>query len=91
MKDKVILVTGGSSGIGKATAIKMAGAGAKVILVARGEEKLIDYCKTIGLFRTNAKNVSATARLILQRHRGEVPRDRAALEAGHCLRLLSLR
>ena len=40
VKDKVVVVTGGSSGIGKATAIKLAGAGAKVILVARGEEKL---------------------------------------------------
>jgi NAD(P)-dependent dehydrogenase (short-subunit alcohol dehydrogenase family) len=40
--DKVIVVTGGSSGIGKATAIKLAGAGAKVILVARGEEKLVE-------------------------------------------------
>ena len=47
VKDKVILVTGGSSGIGKATAIKMAGAGAKVILVARGEEKLIETKKEI--------------------------------------------
>ncbi|MBK9674885.1 MAG: SDR family oxidoreductase [Betaproteobacteria bacterium] len=47
VKDKVIVVTGGSSGIGKATAIKMAGAGAKVILVARGEEKLIETKKEI--------------------------------------------
>ena len=42
VKDKVIVVTGASSGIGKATALKLAGAGAKVILVARGEEKLIE-------------------------------------------------
>ena len=42
VRDKVIVVTGGSSGIGKATAIKLAGAGAKVILVARGEEKLVE-------------------------------------------------
>jgi NAD(P)-dependent dehydrogenase (short-subunit alcohol dehydrogenase family) len=40
VKDKVIVVTGSSSGIGKATALKLAEAGAKVILVARGEEKL---------------------------------------------------
>ncbi len=35
-------MTGASSGIGKATAIKLAGAGARVILVARGEEKLVE-------------------------------------------------
>ena len=40
VKDKVVVVTGSSSGIGKATALKLAEAGAKVILVARGEEKL---------------------------------------------------
>jgi NAD(P)-dependent dehydrogenase (short-subunit alcohol dehydrogenase family) len=42
VKDKVVVVTGGSSGIGKATAIKLAAAGAKVMLVARGEEKLVE-------------------------------------------------
>ncbi len=42
VKGKVVVVTGGSSGIGKATAIKLASAGAKVMLVARGEEKLVE-------------------------------------------------
>jgi len=42
VRDKVIVVTGASSGIGKATALKLAEAGAKVILVARGEEKLLE-------------------------------------------------
>ena len=42
VKGKVVVVTGASSGIGKATALKLAGAGAKVILVARGEEKLVE-------------------------------------------------
>ena len=45
--DKVVVVTGASSGIGKATALKLAAAGAKVMLVARGEDKLIDTKKEI--------------------------------------------
>ncbi|WP_374353436.1 SDR family oxidoreductase, partial [Chitinimonas sp.] len=39
-KDKVVLITGGSSGIGQASAMKLAAAGAKVIIVARDLEKL---------------------------------------------------
>jgi endonuclease-3 len=50
-------------------------------IAALGEEKLADYIKTIGLYKTKAKNVLATARLLLERHDGEVPHDRAALEA----------
>lgn len=50
-------------------------------IVALGEEKLADYLKTIGLYRNKAKNVVATARLLLERHGGEVPHDRTALEA----------
>jgi endonuclease-3 len=50
-------------------------------LAALGAEKLADYIKTIGLYKTKAKNVAATARLLLERHGGEVPHDRAALEA----------
>ncbi|MBB5014880.1 SDR family oxidoreductase [Rehaibacterium terrae] len=41
VEGKVVLVTGGSSGIGKATAEKIAAAGAKTIIVARGEEELL--------------------------------------------------
>jgi NAD(P)-dependent dehydrogenase (short-subunit alcohol dehydrogenase family) len=47
VKDRVIVITGASSGIGRATAIKVAAAGARVILVARGEEKLIETKKEI--------------------------------------------
>jgi endonuclease III len=50
-------------------------------LVALGEERLADHIRTIGLYKTKAKNVVATARLLLERHGGEVPNERAALEA----------
>jgi NAD(P)-dependent dehydrogenase (short-subunit alcohol dehydrogenase family) len=40
VENKVVVITGGSSGIGKASAIKVAEAGAKVIIVARGEKEL---------------------------------------------------
>jgi endonuclease-3 len=50
-------------------------------IAALGEEGLIEYIQTIGLYRTKAKNVAALSRLLLERHGGEVPHDRAALEA----------
>ncbi len=50
-------------------------------LLALGEEGLADYIKTIGLYRTKAKNAIATCRLLIERHGGDVPRTREALEA----------
>jgi endonuclease-3 len=50
-------------------------------MVALGEAKLIDHIKTIGLFRTKAKNVIALSHLLLERHGGEVPRTHEELEA----------
>ena len=49
-------------------------------MIALGERKLIDHIKTIGLFRTKAKNVIALSHLLIERHGGEVPRDHAALQ-----------
>ena len=49
-------------------------------MVALGEARLKDYVKTIGLFNTKARNVIALSRLLIARHGGQVPRDRAALE-----------
>ena len=50
-------------------------------LLALGEEGLADYIKTIGLYRTKAKNTIATCKILLEQHGGEVPRTREALEA----------
>lgn len=47
VKGRVVVVTGASSGIGRATAIKLGEAGARVILVARGEEKLAETAHLI--------------------------------------------
>jgi endonuclease-3 len=49
-------------------------------MVALGEKKLAHYIKTIGLYRGKAKNVIALSKLLLEKHDGEVPRDREALE-----------
>ena len=50
-------------------------------MVAFGEDKLREAIKTIGLFRTKAKNVIALSKALIEQHAGEVPRDREALEA----------
>ena len=49
-------------------------------LLALGEQGIKPYIAHIGLFNTKASNVIATCRLLIERHRGEVPRERAALE-----------
>lgn len=50
-------------------------------LLALGQAGLKNYIKSIGLYNTKAINIINTCTLLLQRHNGEVPRDRAALEA----------
>ncbi len=45
-----------------------------------GESKLIEYIKTIGLFRNKAKNVIALSRQLIERFKGEIPTTREALE-----------
>ncbi len=46
-----------------------------------GQKGLERYVKSIGLYRTKAKNILATCRLLLEHHGGEVPCSREALEA----------
>jgi endonuclease-3 len=50
-------------------------------MAALGEEIVAHHIRTIGLYRTKAKNVVALSRALLEKHHGDVPRDRAALEA----------
>jgi endonuclease-3 len=49
-------------------------------MLALGEARLAEAIKTIGLYRGKAKNVIAAAKLLIEKHGGEVPRDREALE-----------
>ncbi|MEQ1579461.1 MAG: endonuclease III [Steroidobacteraceae bacterium] len=50
-------------------------------MVALGLDAVTHSIRTIGLFNTKAKNVIATCRLLVERHGGEVPDDREALES----------
>ena len=67
--------------VNRATARLFADAGTPERMLALGEDGLAGYIRTIGLYRGKAKNVIATCRLLLERHSGEVPRSREALEA----------
>ena len=80
VKGKVVVVTGGSSGIGQATAHKLAEAGAKVIVVARDPEKLAatkkeiaakgGVCHTYSCDLTDMAAIDALAKKILADHGG---------------------
>jgi endonuclease-3 len=64
-----------------ATAILFPLANTPQAMLALGERQLAEHIRSIGLYRTKAKNLIALSRLLLERHGGEVPADRAALEA----------
>ena len=67
-------------GVNKATAGLFEVADTPAKMVALGEAGLTNYIKTIGLYRNKAKNVIALSKTLLERHGGEVPHDRDALE-----------
>jgi endonuclease-3 len=50
-------------------------------MFALGTDELISYIRTIGLYKTKAKNVIETCRILVEEHGGEVPRSREALQA----------
>ncbi|WP_206184282.1 SDR family oxidoreductase [Sporolactobacillus sp. THM19-2] len=54
MKEKIVVITGASSGVGKETAFRCSAAGAKTILISRNEEKLMKVCKKISLQKGQA-------------------------------------
>jgi len=50
-------------------------------MLSLGEDGLKSHIRSIGLYPTKAKNVLATCQILLDKHAGQVPRDRTALEA----------
>ena len=50
-------------------------------ILALGEEKLMEYIQRIGLYKTKAKHVIQTCRILVEQHAGAVPQTREALEA----------
>jgi endonuclease-3 len=67
------------AGVNKATPALFALADTPEKMVALGEERVRDLIKTIGLFRTKAKNVVELSRRLVAEHGGQVPRSREAL------------
>ena len=68
-------------GVNKATRALFAVAPTPQKMLSLGLPALENAIKTIGLFRTKAKNLLATCRILVEEHGGQVPRTRAALEA----------
>ncbi len=67
--------------VNKATAKLFPVANTPQAILKLGEAKLRNYIKTIGLFNTKAKNVIKLCQQLLDKHHGQVPNDRASLEA----------
>jgi endonuclease III len=68
-------------GVNKATRPLFAKIDSPQKMLALGEARLIDYIKSIGLYRTKARNVMELSRLLVELHGGKVPHRREALEA----------
>jgi endonuclease III len=67
--------------VNKATRALFVAAPTPQRMLALGVEGLEPYIRTIGLYRTKAKNLIETCRLLIERYGGQVPRSREALEA----------
>lgn len=69
------------AGVNKATRALFAAADTPAKMLALGEDVVRDHIKSIGLFRTKAKNVIALSRRLVEEHGGDVPLSREALES----------
>lgn len=68
-------------GVNKATRRLFALAPTPRRMLDLGLERVTELVRTIGLYRTKARNLLETCRILVEQHGGEVPRDREALEA----------
>ncbi|SFV10849.1 endonuclease III [Pseudoduganella namucuonensis] len=66
-------------GVNKATRRLYPVANTPQAMLELGLDELTDHIKTIGLYKTKAKNVLATCRILIDKHGGEVPRTREEL------------
>jgi endonuclease III len=69
------------AGVNRATRALFPVADTPQKMLALGEEKLRDYIRTIGLYRTKAKNVIALSEKLIREFGSEVPRTRAEIES----------
>ena len=68
-------------GVNKATARLFPVANTPQAILDLGEERLCEFIKTIGLYRSKARHLMEACRMLVELHGGEVPRNREALEA----------
>jgi len=69
------------AGVNKATPALFAAADTPAKMLALGEARVRDHIKTIGLYRTKAKNLIALSKILVEKYGGDVPGEREALEA----------
>ncbi len=67
--------------VNRATPALFAAAPSSAAMAALGAEGIVPFIRSIGLWQAKAKNVAALSRLLVERHGGEVPAEREALEA----------
>jgi endonuclease-3 len=67
-------------GVNRATPPLFEAADTPQKMLALGEERIVEFIRTIGLFRTKARNIVRLSQILVEEHGGRVPRDRAALE-----------